>query len=89
MSEAHWWQFQDRVTELLSALGSPDRVLHGTGEWQGVPEDTCVMTWWRDELHDAINTDTVRNMVQALMTIARSEFNQDAIAVTWGTTTFA
>lgn len=85
MTREHWARFQSRTEGLLSCL--PDAQVfgpfHGTGEWEGIEEDSVTFTVLTS--HPTIADDpTVADTFGELLGNLASLFDQDAIAWSHG-----
>lgn len=83
MHDGMWETFQDTISELMAAYAQEDDFLeihHGTGEWEGVPEDSTKVTLLRNEPLEEHDLDAIRYRLRLEATL----FGQEAIALTIG-----
>jgi len=83
MHDALWETFQDRVSEIMAGHVQEDDFLEihrGTGEWEGVPEDSAMITVLRNEPLDEHDLHTLRYQLR----LEATSFGQEAIALTIG-----
>ena len=92
MPLVHWETFVDEVAELLTSFAVTDNpefdedaveVHYGRGVWDGVEEDSAKVTLLS---HGTLNASENRRLNKVLTNL-RHKYNQDAIAVTTGTST--
>lgn len=87
MSRRDWARFQDeieRVVQVHTGRDGSNTVHYGTGIWDGVPEESAILTWFSIELDDLSHA----RIVSWLGQVARA-FGQDSIAVMLAPVTFA
>ena len=81
--DSEWLLFQQAVEEAVmvhTLKGIADTKANGVSHWQGVSEDTCIFVWFDLESLPEV-------VYEELATIAK-QYEQDAIAVTFGETKF-
>ena len=82
MPSDKWARFAEDVTaDLLAAVPSDIVETHyGTGEWDGIPEDSCKITVLRHSEPTAAMLDNLRRYMSENARV----YGQDAIAITIG-----
>jgi hypothetical protein len=83
MSDNLWLWFQQTVEETVmihTLKGIADTKANGVSNWENVSEDTCIFVWFDLESLPEV-------VYEELATIAK-QYEQDAIAVTFGETKF-
>lgn len=78
-----WAEFRATVRSSLEGSLRPEfcAEYHGTGQWQGVAEDSATFTF------SGVTTCVASDAVQTWLSYLARDFGQDAIALTIGATT--